>query len=59
MRPITGDYEDAWATQLRYADVEIEDVLADVEQVRRLNLLAAGSQAPRGHSWWPGLLDVT
>ena len=50
MRPITGDDEDAWATQLRYADVEIKDALADVEQVRRSNfwLLARLPEADRG-----------
>lgn len=35
---ITGYDQDAWATRLRYAEVEIDDALADFEQVRRSNL---------------------
>ena len=35
---ITGYDQDAWATRLRYAEVEIADALADFEQFRRSNL---------------------
>ena len=35
---ITGYDQDAWATRLRYSEVEIDDALADFEQVRRSNL---------------------
>lgn len=35
---ITGYDQDAWAARLRYAEVEIDDALADFEQVRRSNL---------------------
>ena len=39
---ITGYDQDAWATRLRYAEVEVDDALADFEQVRRSNLRLLG-----------------
>jgi hypothetical protein len=36
--PITGYDQDAWATRLRYDEIEIEDALGDFERLRASNL---------------------
>jgi hypothetical protein len=35
---ITGYDQDAWATRLQYADIDVQDAIADFEQFRRSNL---------------------
>jgi hypothetical protein len=47
--PITGYDQDAWATRLRYNEVEIEDALGDFERLRASNrrLLSRMSDADR------------
>jgi hypothetical protein len=47
--PITGYDQDAWATRLKYDEVEIEDALGDFERLRasNLRLLSRMSDADR------------